>query len=266
MAKKTGKLTAEEIDYIIANKDRGTCDQIGKALGRRAGVISDYITQNLGAGKEAVSLKIKHHLKDRPFYKDLLKQFSKDEMKTFEDQYVNHFNQFKDDIFHTEEMQILDIIKIGILCDRLLVSQNETRRQIEEIQYEILLEKQKDRVTWDMEFIMARERQISIMQGSMKNVSDEYQGLMTRKSALTKEIKGTRDQRVKMFENRNEKFTTLMTKLTENSEYRRAVGIDMEKYRLAMMAESKRLGSEIRYEDGVVDRPLLNPETVMRDD
>lgn len=261
MAKKTGKLTEEEIEYIATNKDKLSCEQMGKTLGRRAGVVSDCV-QSLAAP----TLEVKHNLKDRPFYRDLLKQFNKDEMKTFEYQYADHFEQFKDDIFHTEEMQILDIIKIGILCDRLLVSQNETRRQIEEIQYEILMEKQKKREDWDMEFIMTRDRQVAMLQGSMKNVSDEYQGLMTRKSALTKEIKGTRDQRVKMFENSNEKFTTLMAKLTENSEYRRAVGLEMEKYRLAMMAESHRLGSEIRYEDGVVDRPLLNPETVMRDD
>lgn len=265
--KDSKKFTVDEVDYIIKNKDKLSCKEMGAHLKRRPSIIQDYIVQNLGVARmEQLKIDIKAQLKTRPFYGDLQKQFDKDELKTFEEQYTKMYAQFKDDVFHTEEMQILDIIKISIMCDRILIGQGAIRRQMEQIQYAILTEKEQPKGLWNFEYLSSLERQLATMLGSMKNMSDEYQSLMKQKSDLLKAIKGTRDQRVKHIEDSKQTFTALMTRLTENSEFRKQVGLEMEKYRLAAKAEYDRLGTAIRYEDGVVDRPLLNSDTVMRND
>ena len=265
--KEKKKFSVDEVDYIIKNKDKLSCKEMGAHLGRRPAAVQDYIVQNLGVARmEQLKIDTKAHLKTRPFYGDLQKQFDRDELKTFEEQYAKMYAQFKDDVFHTEEMQILDIIKISIMCDRILIGQGTIRRQMEQVQYAILTEKQKPQGEWNIELLSLLERQLATMYGSMKNMSDEYQSLMKQKSDLLKAIKGTRDQRVKHIEDSKQTFTALMTRLTENSEFRRQVGLDMEKYRLAAKAEYDRLGTAIRFEDGVVDRPLLNSDTVMRND
>lgn len=264
---KSGRFSDEESDFINKNKDKLTTEEIAARLNRRVAAVSDYIIRHFGIAKaDALKLESKAHLKSRPFYGDLQRQFDKDELKTFEDQYIKMYAQFKDDVFHTEEMQILDIIKISIMCDRILINQGNIRRQIEQAEYEILTEKTKSREMWDFQFLSNLERQVAVLQGSTKNMSDEYRDLMTRKSALLKDIKGTRDQRFKNIENSKQTFSDLMTSLTENSEYRRMVGLDMEKYRLAMLAETNRLGRPVEFEDGTIDRPLLNSETVLGDE
>ena len=40
------------------------------------------------------------------------------------------WSQFKDDVFHTEEMQIIDTIKLEILMNRILKSQHENQQEI----------------------------------------------------------------------------------------------------------------------------------------
>jgi len=261
------KLTVDEIDYIVKNKDKLSCKEMGAHLGRRPAIISDYIIQNLGVARiEQIKIDTKAHLKTRPFYPDLQKQFDKDELKTFEEQYAKMYAQFKDDVFHTEEMQILDIIKISIMCDRILIGQGTIRRQMEQIQYAILTEKNKPRDQWDIEYLSLLERQLATMLGSMKNMSDEYQTLMKQKSDMLKSVRGTRADRFKTVEDSKQTFTALITRLTENSEFRKQVGLEMEKYRLAAKAEYDRLGSAIEFADGVIDRPLLNSDTVMRKD
>ena len=267
IAPNSKKFTVEEIDYIVKNHDKMTCDEMAKKLGRRVSMVSNYILQNSGNARlESLKMETRAHLRTRPFYSDLQRQFDAKELRTFEEQYSKMYAQFKDDVFHTEEMQILDIIKISIMCDRILIGQGTTRRHIEGVEYDILTEKGKPRVEWNFDYLSNLERNLAIMQGSMKNMSDEYQTLMKQKSDMLKSIKGTRDQRIKTIEDSKQTFTSLMSRLTENSEYRRQVGLDMEKYRLAMEAESYRLGTPITYEDGVIDRPLLNSETVLRTD
>ena len=40
------------------------------------------------------------------------------------------WSQFKDDVFHTEEMQIIDTIKLEILMNRILKSQRDNQQEI----------------------------------------------------------------------------------------------------------------------------------------
>jgi phosphoenolpyruvate-protein kinase (PTS system EI component) len=122
--------------------------------------------------------------------------------------------------------------------------------------------KQGDKSGWDVNFISLNERQISALQISLKSMSDEYRDLMSRKASALKDIKGTRDQRVKNIEDTKKTWTEFVSALIEDKDFRKEAGIEIEKYRLAMEEEYNRLSQEIVYNNGIVDKPLLNSETI----
>jgi hypothetical protein len=263
MSKKTGKLTIEEINFIVSQKEKMTVEEIAAALNRRPAVVADYVHQNLGVTNvQKVDLEAKYQLRSRPFYSHLQAQFTDEELKVLDYNYRKMYGQFKDDVFHTEEMQILDICKLEVLCDRILKSQGENRKKISDMEYDISMAKQGDKNTWDNNFISLCERQIASLQISLKSMSDEYRDLMSRKASALKDIKGTRDQRVKNIEDNKRTWTELMVALVEDREFRKEVGLEIEKYRLAMEEETKRLAKDIVYEDGLVDKALFTSETV----
>ena len=266
MARKHGRLNAEEVDFINDNKNRLTPAQIALQLNRRPGVISDWIAKNGGISKpQKIMAEAKFELKTKPYYSELQKQFTNEELKTFEHHYIQLYNQFKEDVFYTEEIQIIDICKNEILCNRNLRNQSECRDQIESIEYDIQIHKRGPRDLWDIDYLDSMNRQLATLRASTQNMSVEYKELMARKSALLKEVKGTRDQLRKNMEDTKQTFGALLTRLNSDYEYRKNVGLDMEKYRIAMEAERERLSKKIVYEDGVQDRPLLNSESILKD-
>ena len=79
---------------------------------------------------------------------------------------------------------------------------------------------------------------------------------------MLKEMKATREQRVKRLEDSNQSFIGWLSFLISSPETMSNYGLDMEKMRLAMEKEKARLGAFHKYEDGDVDQPFLNHETV----
>ena len=78
---------------------------------------------------------------------------------------------------------------------------------------------------------------------------------------MLKDLKGTREQRVKAIEDSKLTFASLVKKIATSPQFRNKIGIDMEKMRLAMENEKERLSEYMQYNDGQVDQPFLTPET-----
>jgi hypothetical protein len=79
---------------------------------------------------------------------------------------------------------------------------------------------------------------------------------------MIKDLKGTREQRIKAIEDSKTTFASLIKKIILDGDFRKQAGTDMEKMRLAMDAERGRLAAAHTYEDGITDQPFLTPETV----
>ena len=78
---------------------------------------------------------------------------------------------------------------------------------------------------------------------------------------MLKDLKGTREQRVKAIEDSKLTFASLIKKIATDPQYRSQLGLEMEKMRLAMESEKERLSEYISFDDGQVDQPFLTPET-----
>ncbi len=79
---------------------------------------------------------------------------------------------------------------------------------------------------------------------------------------MLKEMKATREQRVKRFEDSKTSFSGWMAYLISNPDITRSYGLEMEKMRLAMEKEKGRLSQFHKYSDDMVDQPFLTPDTV----
>jgi hypothetical protein len=82
---------------------------------------------------------------------------------------------------------------------------------------------------------------------------------------MLKDLKATREQRVKRLEDSKQTFIGWVRNLMTNPEARREIGTSMEKMRLAMIKEGERLSEYHKYEDGSIDQPFLTPDSVKDD-
>jgi hypothetical protein len=106
------------------------------------------------------------------------------------------------------------------------------------------------------------ERQVASLKASQESLNKDYRELQTKKSTMLKEMKATREQRVKRFEDSKSSFAGWMAYLVSNPEITQSYGIEMEKMRLAMDKERERLAQFHKYTDETVDQPFLTPDTV----
>jgi len=170
--------------------------------------------------------------------------------------------QFKDDVLHTEEMQIIDAVKYELLMNRILCTQQDSVDQIDALEREVKKAKALSIELQDRDYILNLERQIASIRGSQLMMAKEFKEYQSKKASIIKDLKGTRDQRVKHFEDSKVSFPKLVERLTTDPKFRYSVGIEMEVMRKAAEAERARLSEPITYRNGEVDRPLLNSESV----
>ena len=114
----------------------------------------------------------------------------------------------------------------------------------------------------DQDYIMNMERQMAALRASQESLNRDYRELQSKKAAMLREMKGTREQRIKRLEDSKQSFTAWVAHLMQDPDTMKKYGIEMEKMRLAMTKEGERLGAFHKYQDGQVDQPFLTPDTV----
>ena len=261
---KKGRFSLAEMSFIEQNCEVLSSEAIAEQLDRDPGSINEWIKKNIGFSvaqkKEAV---VANELKEKPYYKELCKQFSAEELELFEFHFKKMWSQFRDDVFHTEEIQIIDTIKLEILMNRVLTSQRESQEERLRLEALVVAEKSLGREARDMDYIINLERQVAVIRAAHETLSKDYKEFQARKATIIKDLKGTREQRIKAIEDSKLTFAALVKKLATDQQYRSQIGIDMEKMRLALEREKERLSEYSQYEDGQVDQPFLTPETII---
>lgn len=263
---RTGRLDLNEQEYIKKNVGEMSPEAMATFLDRDPKSILAWIKKNIGFNAaDRKEVEAFNDLKEKVYWADLEEQFSEDELEMFIFHWKKMWSQFRDDVFHTEEIQIVDTIKLEILMNRSLRSQNETLKTISRLEGTLQEEKAlpHDQVDWNL--VSNLERQCAVLRASQEALSRDYKDLQTKKSAMLKDLKGTREQRIKAIEDSKTTFGSLIKKIITDPEFRKMAGREMEKMRLATDKERERLGGTHLYEDGVADQPFLTSETVQGD-
>jgi len=258
---KRGRLSNDEARYITDNAKDISVEEIAANLERDPTTIENFIKKNLKIGLSEFE-QAAYDLEDRPYWIELRQQFSQDELELFKYHWGRIISQFKDDVFPTEELQVVDVIKLELLMNRGLKQNKSNIDQITAFEELVRTERATDPDQQDRDYILNLERQIASLRAAQESLNRDYRDLQTKKSAMLKEMKGTREQRIKRLEDSKQSFVGWVTHLMQNPNLTQQYGLEMEKMRLAMEKEKGRLSNFHQYEDGQVDQPFLTPDTV----
>lgn len=258
---KRGRISKEEKRTISRLIDTVSVEDIAKELDRDVNSVEDYIKRELkvGLSKEEQAA---YSLVDRPYWRELTSQFTDEELELFKYHWARIISQFKDDVFPTEELQVVDVIKLEILMNRCLKGNKENIEQINLYESMVRDERSQDKDQQDMDYILNLERQVASLRASQESLNKDYRELQAKKASMLREMKGTREQRIKRLEDSKQSFTSWVAQLMLNPDLIKQYGTEMEKMKAAMNKERDRLATYHTYEDGQIDQPFLTPDTV----
>lgn len=259
--KKAGRLSKEEKETIRGLVDSLTVQDIASKINRSFDAVNDYVKNELKVGLTSEEVAA-YSLEDRPYWIELRAQFTEDELELFKYHWSRIIAQFKDDVFPTEELQVIDVIKLEILMNRCLKGNKENIEQINSYDAMIKDERSRDKDQQDMDYIINLERQVASLRASQESLNRDYRELQAKKASMLREMKGTREQRIKRLEDSKQSFTSWVAAMMQDPERMKRYGIEMEKMRVAMKREEERLSEYHKYDDGIVDQPFLTPDTV----
>ncbi len=265
--RKKGRFTREEIAVIEQDCESLDAKTIALKLNRDPQSVRDFIKNKLGKGeteRENFQLTASYDLTKRPVWKEIKKQFHADELDYFKYQWGQIISQFRDDVQPTEEIQIIDAIRLEILMNRCLEHKMRTEKDIKENQQNITDER-KLGGNEDITLILAYERNIASLTAGMDSLSKDFKEMQTKKNAILKDLKATREQRVERLEDSKENFVAWLKRLDSDPDFVKKMGLEMEKMRMAVNVEQERLTKYHTYENKMVDQPYLCPETILDD-
>lgn len=239
-----------------------SAEKIAKELDRNPDSVAMYIKKHYNIGVTQVE-SAEYTLVDRPFYSEIKSQFTNGEMELFKYHWGRIVLQFNRDVLPTEEMQIVDVIKLEMLMNRCLKSNKDNIQAVDRIsdRLERLITSANPE---DMEEALNLERQLGALRASQESLNRDYRDLQTKKSAMLKDMKGTREQRIKRLEDSKESFPAWIASLMQNPDKLRDLGKEMEMMRLATEKEKARLSDFHKFADNSIDQPYLTAETVMK--
>jgi hypothetical protein len=266
MNKKRGALSNEEMKFIRDNIDGMSIDLIAASLNRTPKPIERFITENnLSFNREENQtdevLRIKLHAKT--FWNEIERQFDEQsgELSYFENTWIGLVKQFREDVLPAEELQIKQYITIDILINR---SMKERKRHIQETER---LQKEVDSIynqpedQRDAPRLANLETQLSFARNSIASYTNEYTKLLGEQQKIGKDLKATREQRIKRIEDGKSSWVGLIRMLDDEA-IREKEGREMAILEMATEKARATLYENHQYEDAMVDQPFLTPESV----
>jgi hypothetical protein len=266
---KTGRWSEEEVKLVKQLTEEGlSYEAMESRLNRPANTIQKMVEQklmmNLTEDAQLVR-QAENDIKNSAEWRELSRQLSEDEQEMFLHHWRELIAQFKNDVTHTERLQIMDVIRNEILLGRVLYRINISNQDIQDYRDEYMKERKLAIELQDPNKLVDLQRKIADCQIAIGAFNREYKDLSERKNATLKDIKGTREQRIKRIEESKETITGWITALMAAPELREKLGKWTEKFRLAQEVEYHRLSEYHTYDDGQLEQPILNADNIKED-
>jgi len=269
--RKRGQLALDEEKFIRDHIGTLSIEQIAEQLNRTVKPIERYISeskiglQTLDQQENDKTLRQKLHAKT--FWSEIERQFDKHsgELDYFEDTWIGLVKQFREDVLPAEELQIKQFITIDILINRSMKERKRHISDTEKLQAEVDREYQLDEELRDGPKLANLETQLSFARNSIANYTNEYTKLLNEQQKISKDLKATREQRIKRIEDGKSSWIGLI-RMLEDEEIREKQGREMEIMAMAVEKNKELLSEYHQYADDGVDMPLLTPETIIKKD
>lgn len=261
--RKKGQLSLEEQDYIKQNFNKLSIDQIADHLNRSTAPVKKYISENSLSEDSVVDSMIRQKLYAKSFWSEIQKQFDEPsgELQYFEATWINLIKQFREDVLPAEELQIKQFITIDILINRSMKERKRHISETEKLQKQVDFEYSIPESDRDTAKLSNLETQLSFARNSIANYTNEYTKLLAEQQRISKDLKATREQRIKRIEDGKSSWIGLI-RMLEDEETREKQGREMEILSMATQKFKQNLQTLHEYADGNLDKPFLFPEQV----
>ncbi len=269
--KKRGQLSLEEEQYIRDHVSLLPVQQIADNLNRTIKPVERYITESKiglkSKDEQENDTTLRQKLHAKTFWIEITKQFDKStgELQYFEDTWIGLVKQFREDVLPAEELQIKQFITIDILINRSMKERKRHISDTEKLQDEVDKEYRLSEDARDAAKLANLETQLSFARNSIANYTNEYTKLLNEQQKISKDLKATREQRIKRIEDGKSSWIGLI-RMLEDEEIREKEGREMEIMAMAVDKNRKLISEYHNYADDTVDSPLLTPETVLEKD
>lgn len=265
-SKKRGQLSLEEEKYIRDNYPTLSSDEIAINLNRSTAPIKRYINENqlMVPQEEKNDIEfLRQKLHTKTFWTEITRQFDYEtgELQYFEDTWIGLIKQFREDVLPAEELQIKQFITIDILINRSMKERKRHIAETEKLQKQVDQEYAKQESDRDIPKLANLETQLSFARNSIANYTNEYTKLLNEQQKISKDLKATREQRIKRIEDGKSSWTGLI-RMLEDESIREKEGREMEILSLATQRYKDKLQEYHQYEDKKLDRPFLTPESI----
>jgi len=266
MRKKRGALSTIEMNFIRDNIGSMSLDLIADSLNRTKKPIERFVTENnLSFDPDEnitdQNLKIKLHAKT--FWNEIVRQFDQDsgELDYFENTWIGLVKQFREDVLPAEELQIKQYITIDILINRSMKERKRHIAETERLQKEVDSIYNQPEDQRDAPKLANLETQLNFARNSIASYTNEYTKLLGEQQKIGKDLKATREQRIKRIEDGKSSWVGLIRMLDDEA-IREKEGREMAILEMATEKARQTLYENHQYEDDMVDQPFLTPESV----
>lgn len=264
--KKRGQLSLDEESFIEKNVTALSVSEIAHQLNRNEQPIKRYIEEKrlYVSGQEKLDHEIlRQKLHSKTFWSEIERQFDSDsgELKYFEDTWIGLIKQFREDVLPAEELQIKQFITIDILINRSMKERKRHIAETEKLQNMVDEIYNKPESERDIPKLANLETQLSFARNSIANYTNEYTKLLNEQQKISKDLKATREQRIKRIEDGKSSWVGLI-RMLEDEELREKEGREMEILSMATQKAKDKLYEYHNYQDNKVDKPFLNSESI----
>lgn len=205
-------------------------------------------------------------LKSSAIWEQIKSQFTVPEQKVFLEHWKGFFNQFHNDVVHSEYLQITEFIKLELLANRVLAEQQGAMSSIENLTRLIQTQMDKTEDQRDGRLLDGYENSIVANRSALISLKRAYLDIIKEKEKALDGLKATRQHRFKAIENSKSNIMDWFKLLISDEDVRIRVGIEGAKMRLAIDQERERLSKFHEFDDGEICRPILNSTTVTNED
>jgi hypothetical protein len=265
--KKRGQLGLDEEKFIREKVNTLSSTEIAQHLNRNEAPIRRFIDEERLLEDDDIindEAYLKRKLHSKTFWGEIKKQFDNEtgELLYFENTWTNLLRQFREDVLPAEELQIKQFITIDILINRSMKERKRHIAETEKLQKEVDKQYDKDEDQRDLSRLMNLETQLSFARNSIANYTNEYTKLLNEQQKISKDLKATREQRIKRIEDGKSSWVGLI-RMLEDEDIREKEGREMEIINMATKKAQKKLFEYHQFADQSVDRPFLTPESVV---
>jgi len=266
--KKRGQLSLEEEQFIKDHVSSSSPEIIAASLNRNVSPITRYIVEAKLLVDESEKKQdeiLKQKLYSKTFWNEIKRQFDEDsgELDYFENTWVNLIKQFREDVLPAEELQLKQFITIDILINRSMKERKRHISETEKLQKEVDKEYDKPEDSRDTPRLINLETQLSFARNSISSYTNEYTKLLGEQQKISKDLKATREQRIKRIEDGKSSWVGLI-RMLEDEILREREGREIEIIALATQKTKDDLSTLHQYQDGKLDLPFLTPESALK--